>query len=93
MEANFKLTQDARGRKEALIQVDLINDLDLDISLAELQNEMTEELVKHEEPLDIVLSGDNKSEHEGKWKTYREKQSRLEKHRGQTFSMILGQCS
>ena len=33
------------------------------------------------------------AEHEGKGKTYREKHSRLEKHRGQTFSMILGQCS
>ena len=39
------------------------------------------------------MFGDNKSEHKGKWKTYREKQSRLEKHRGQTFLMILGKCS
>ena len=53
---------------------------------------MAEELAKHEEPLEIVLFGDNKAEHEEKWKTYREKQSILEKHRGQTFSMILGQC-
>ena len=53
---------------------------------------MAEELAKHEEPLEIVLFGDNKFEHEGKWKTYREKQSRLEKHRGQTFSTILEQC-
>ena len=62
--------------------MDLLNDPDLDFSLAELQNEMAEELAKHEEPLDIVLFGDNKAEHEGKWKTYWEKQSRLEKHRG-----------
>ena len=55
----------------------LLNDTALDITLAELQNEMAEELAKHE----------------GKWKTYREKQSRLEKHRGQTFSIIIGQCS
>ena len=54
---------------------------------------MAEELAKHEEPLEIVLFGDNKAKHKGKWKTYREKQSRLEKHGGQTFSMILGQCS
>ena len=38
MEANFKQIQDARGRKDALIQVDLLNDPDLDITLAELQN-------------------------------------------------------
>ena len=54
---------------------------------------MIEELGKHEEPFEIVLFGDNKAEHERKWKTYREKQSTLEKHRGQTFLMILRQFS
>ena len=73
-EANFKRIQDARRRKEATLQVDLLSDSDLDITLSELQNEMTEELAKHEEPLEIVLFGDKKSENEGKWKTYREKQ-------------------
>ena len=63
MEANFKQIQDTRVRKEALIQLDLLNDPDLDISLSELQNEMIEELVKHEEPLDIVLFGNNKAKH------------------------------
>ena len=89
-EANFKRIQDARRRKAAILQVATINDPDLDITLAELQNEMAEKLSKHEEPLEIVLFGDNKAEHEGKWKTYREKQSRLEKHRVQTFSMVMG---
>ena len=70
--------------------MDLLNDPELDITLADIQNNMAEELAKHEEPLEIVLFGDNKTKHEGKWKTYREKQSRLEKHRGQTFLMILG---
>ena len=91
-EENFKRIQGARRRKEAISQVDMINDPDLDITLAKLQNNMVEELAKHEDPLEIVLFGDKKAEHEGKWKTYREKQSRLEKHRGQTFSTILEQC-
>ena len=92
-EANFKRIQDARRRKEAILQVSLINDPDLYINLAELQNEMAEELAKNEEPLEIVLFENNKTEQKGKRKTYWEKQSRLEKHRGQTFLMILGQCS
>ena len=50
-EANFKRIQDARKRKEAILQVDLLNDPYLNITLAELQNEMAEELAKHEEPL------------------------------------------
>ena len=70
----------------------LLNDPDLGITLAEIKNEIAEELAKHEEPLEIVLFGDNKVEHEGKWKTFRENQSRLEKHKGQTFSIILRQC-
>ena len=65
--------------------MDLLNDPDLNIALAELQNEMAEELAKHEEPLEIVLFGDKKAEHEVKWKTYREKQSILEKQRGKTL--------
>ena len=90
--ANFKRIQDARSRKEAILQVDLLNDTDLDITLAELKNEIEEELANHEEPLDIVLFSENKAEHEGKWKTYQEKQSRLEKHIGKKLSMILRQC-
>ena len=67
---NCKRIQDARRRKEAILQVALIHDPYLDITLAELQNEMAEELAKNEEPIDIVLFGNKKYEHEGKWKTY-----------------------
>ena len=63
----------------------LLNDTELDITIAELQNQMAEELAKHEEPLDILLFGDNKAKHEGKLKTYQEKQSTLEKHRERIF--------
>ena len=65
-EANSKRIQDARKRKEEILQVALLNDPDLDITLAKLQNEMAEELAKHEEPLEILLFGDNKAEHEVK---------------------------
>ena len=46
----------------------MINDQDLSITLAHLQNSMAEELSKHEEPLEIMLFDGKKSEHEGKWK-------------------------
>ena len=73
--------------------MNLTTDTDVAITLSKLQNEMADKLSKHNELLEIVLFGDNKAEHEVKWKTYQEKQSRLEKHRFQTFLMILGQCS
>ena len=66
----LKRIQDNRRRKEVILQVTLKNDPDVDIILAELQNKMVDELAKHDEPLDIVLFGDNKDKHEGKWKTY-----------------------
>ena len=71
----------------------LINGPDLDITLSDLRNKMAEKLAKYEEPLDILLFGNNKAKHKGKWKTYWEKQSRLEKQRGHMFSMMLEQCS
>ena len=46
-EANLKRIQDVRRRKEAILQVDITNDPKIDITLAELQNDMAEELAKH----------------------------------------------
>ena len=74
-----------------ILQGFLTTDPAVAITLAELQNEMAEELDKHNEPLEIVLFGDSKAEHKGKRKSYWEKQLRIDKHRGHTFSIILGQ--
>ena len=62
----LKRIQDNRRRKEVILQVTLKNDPDVDIILAELQNKMVDELTKHDEPLDSLLFGNNKVEHEGK---------------------------
>jgi len=43
--------------------------------------------------LPITLEGDEKIQHANAWRTYRERVSSLEKHRGQAFSMIRGQCT
>ena len=73
-ETNFNRIQAARRAKEVLLQAALQTDPDAAISLAELQNDMADEVAKNNEPLEIVLFGDNKDEHEGKWKPYRENQ-------------------
>jgi len=44
-------------------------------------------------PLPFTLEGDEKIQHSNAWRTYRERVSNLEKHRGQAFSMIRGQCT
>ena len=43
-------------------------------------------------PLEIILHGDDKAKHDGKWRSYRESTSLLKKHRGQAYSIIMGQC-
>ena len=34
-----------------------------------------------------------KTQHSNEWRTFRERNANLAKHRGQTYSLILGQCS
>ena len=52
---------------------------------------MAETAAIQNEPLEIILHGDDKSEHDGKWRSYREYTSLLKKHRGQAYSMFMGQ--
>ena len=47
----------------------------------------------HNKPLEIILHGDDKAKHDGNWRSYRESTSLLKKHRGQEYSMIMGQCA
>ena len=42
--------------------------------------------------MEIKRYGDEETEHHGKWRTYIDINVRLDKHRGQVFSMIMGQC-
>ena len=90
---NFQRIQDARIAKEAVLITAAQTNTDLTSTILELQNDIADVAAKQSEPLDIILHGDDKVEHEGNWRTYRDRQSRLDKQRGQAFSMILGQCT
>ena len=41
----------------------------------------------------IVMTGSEKTQSRNEWRTYRERNAQLTKHRGQEFSLILGQCT
>jgi hypothetical protein len=43
--------------------------------------------------LDVQMSDTEKTQHNNEWRTYRERNANLLKHRGQTYSLILGQCT
>ena len=58
------------------------------MALSVLDNEIMEAEYKIQHILLIVLEGDAKLEHENECQTYREINSRSEKQRGKSFSMI-----
>ena len=62
------------------------------MKIAEIQNFMALQAAAHALPMEIKLYGDEETEHHVKWHTYRDSNARLDKHRGQVFSMIMGQC-
>jgi hypothetical protein len=63
------------------------------IELANLQNEIAHGDLERVEPIEIQLTDFEKSQHSNEWRTYRERNASLVKCRGQTCSLILGQCS
>ena len=62
---NFQRIQDARIAKEAVLIIADQTNTYLTIPLAELHNDISDAADKQSEPLDIILHGDDKVEHEG----------------------------
>jgi hypothetical protein len=63
------------------------------MSLAILENEIAEGDFEAQEDVPIILTDSDKTQHSNEWRTYRERNENLLKHRGQAFSLILGQCT
>ena len=62
------------------------------MALALLENEIEEATYQDTNELTVKLNEMEKTENDSAWRTYRERNSRLETQRGQAFSMIRGQC-
>jgi hypothetical protein len=76
----------------ALEAADAAGDVDAPMSIALLQNNIEEAEYQATMDLPIELTNEEKTEHSNAWRTYRERNTRLETQRGQAFSMIRGQC-
>ena len=81
-----------RQAQESLPQQSSANDPEIAMKLAELKNDMALQEAAHALPIDIKLYSDEETETHGKWRTYRDINSLLDKHREQVFSIIMGQC-
>jgi hypothetical protein len=68
-------------------------DPDAPMQLAILDNEIAEGNYKQNNEVPIKMLDLEKMQYSNDWRTYRERNALLTKHRGQTFSLILGQCT
>ena len=61
--------------------------------IARLENEIEFAALKAQAPVPMELTDEEKNQYSNGWRMYRERKARLEKNRGQTYSLILGQCT
>jgi hypothetical protein len=87
--------QTARRVGEVLLQAAVTAGTDprAAMDLALLQNQIAQGDYELNEPIEIQLNESEKTQNSNAWRTYRERNASLAKHRGQTYSLILGQCS
>jgi hypothetical protein len=87
--------QRARKSQETILEVAVQGGLDMEapMKLALLQNEIAQGEFSANVEVPIVLNDSQKTRFSNEWRTYRERNANLIKHRGQTFSLIQGQCT
>jgi hypothetical protein len=68
-------------------------DPDAPMQLAILDNKIAEGDYKQNIEVPIEISDSEKTQYKNDWRTYQERNALLTKHRGQAFSLILGQCT
>ena len=87
--------QQARRAGEVILRAAVTAGLDAraPMDLAVLQNEIASGDLELTEPVPLQLTDPEKTQYSNEWRTYRERNASLVKYRGQTYSLILGQCS
>ena len=77
---------------ELLAAYAAFNNLDAVLKTSEIQNKIDDTGLKIQEPLQIILTGDERSKHDTGGSTYQDIKGYLQRHRGKAFSIIRGQC-
>jgi hypothetical protein len=68
-------------------------DPDAPMQLEILDNEIAEGNYKQNNEVAIEMSDSEKMQYSNDWRTYQERNALMTKHRGQAFSLSLGQCT
>jgi hypothetical protein len=66
---------------------------DAPMKIAILENEIAQGEFQASVEIPIDLNDSEKTQHINDWRSYQERDANLLKHRGQAFSLILGQCA
>ncbi len=86
--------QKARNAKRVILEAAVAGgDPDAPMQLAILENEIAEGNYQQGSEVPIEMTESEKTQHSNEWRTYRERNALLLKHRGQAYSLILGQCT
>jgi hypothetical protein len=87
--------QRARKAQETIIDAEVLAGIDMEatMKLALLQNEIAQGGFSANIEVPIVLNDSQKTQFSNEWRTYRELNANLIKHRGQEFFLIQGQCT
>lgn len=87
--------QAARKQQEIVLEKAVSDGTDPDagMKLAILQNEIAQADYELSQEVPIELTDSEKTQYNNAWRTYRERNTTLIKHRGQAFSLIIGQCT
>jgi hypothetical protein len=87
--------QRARKSQETILEEAVQGGLDMEapMKLALLQNEIAQGEFSANVEVPIVLNDSQKIQFSNEWRTYRELNANLIKHRGQALSLIQGQCT
>jgi hypothetical protein len=87
--------QRARKTQETILEAAVQAGLDMEVlmKLSLLQNEIVQGEFSSNVEVPIVLNDSKKTQCSNEWRTYRERNDNLIKHRGQELSSIQGQCT
>jgi len=87
--------QQARLAQQFILEaaVSAAVDPEAPMKLAILNNAIAEGDFEQNVEVPIEMSDSEKTQYNNEWRSYRERNAQLLKHRGQAFSLILGQCT
>ena len=83
-------------RRARLLQLNALEESESEdrfIKIADINNDLLKAEFEAQQDIPIEMTDAEKTAYENEWRTYRERKAQLIKHRGQAFSLILGQCT